>query len=434
MSFGRRTLGPSRTRMALWSGVPLVALAFAASAHAAPGSPGLAPKGTPVVVAILGEEGANVLHEEFQRDRLAPNRDLPPATAVALPRTGSFESRLEAARRGPLGHLAPGRLYRITGTNVVGVYYPPLSPNPLTRQPPADLFADREHGTGVLSALAGKRLGTAPNVQVVIVLGSARAGWEWVARQSWIDFVSTSYLQNLPGADPVQAVCDAQRQVEAINTRGGIVFTANGNDPGLSALPPASFPNVYHVGGVDASGRTVLVAPSAGAITTVLSPERPYETGELFDFPAASAFSLTDTTSFGATSGATPRMAGNAANLLALARQRLGDTGGRRSGDALARVPNRTTRKPSRGPLADGVLSRADLLDILHRTSTPHEVNPDTRYALEGFGAFDNTARRLAESVLNGTSVAPDRTPETTMDTATRAARNLMWESRCAIP
>ncbi len=422
-----------RGSVAGWVLLALIA-GLATSAQAAThGSAGTSHR-PPVVVAVLGEAGANVLHEEFQRNALVSNINLPPATSVTLPKSGSFESRLAAAQRGPLGHLVPGRLYRINGTNIVGVYNPVESSNPLTRQPPGNLFADREHGTEVLSAVAGKQLGTAPDVQVVIVLGVAKDGWQWVARQRWIDFVSTSYLQAVPGAlHALQAICDAQSEVEAVNARGGIVFSANGNDPGMSALPPASFPNVYHVGGVDPTGRTVLLAPSTGAVTTVLSPERPYESGELFDFPAASPDSLTATTSFGATSGATPRMAGNAANLLAIARQRLQDTGAARADSILARASGRP-RLPGRGPLADGDLTRSELVSLLHSTSTPHEPSPDTRYALEGFGAFDAAARRLASAVIQGSSAAPDRAPESTMDQAVRDARAGLWKARCAIP
>lgn len=412
--------------MSLGSGVLVLAASLAVpQAQAAPPH-----ASRPVVVAVLGETGVNVLHQDFARPNLSPNPDLPPATLVSLPESGDFDQRLAQARKGPLGHLLAGRLYRIRDTNIVGVYNPVETG--LLPYAPADLLADTDHGTGVVSALAGQHFGTAPEVQVVIVLGTGPASWGWIARQPWIDFVSTSWAQRVyspPGTPGI--VCDTYRESQAIAGRGGLVFSAIGNDPGMGALPPASYPDAYHVGGVDRAGKTVLVGASPQEATTKLGPDRPYESGELFDFAAASGFSLTESTQFGGTSGATPRMAGDAANLLALARQLLNDTGGRRPGDVLARASDLRAPRPRRGPLADGSLTRAELIALLHNTSSPHEQDPQSRYALEGFGAYDLAAGKLATRVLMGTSFAAVRSPEASMDNLALRARLAMWDARC---
>jgi hypothetical protein len=407
---------PHRTRT--WRRAAALALACALPAGAATASARPAPAVRPVV-GIVGDSGLNPLHDEFRtrdgRDPAYPP-GMPHPVRVAMPRSGTFEERLDALRAGPLGHPKAGTLYALSGTRLL-VYATPGQPDPLT---------DRAHGTGTASAAIGNRTGSAPDALAVFVVGNAPAAHEWLAAQRWIDVASIS-AYTIATDDP----CHNAHAGRLLPQDGGLLFSSAGNL--VDYAEPFEFPNglaeTYQVGGVDSTGRT-WIPPRPEATNPFLvtgNVVRPYESGARYDFLAPGPDSLTGTMEFGGTSGATPTVAGYAVLLVAEARRLLGAHGGRTRTALATRGPG--VRPPSRGPLADGVFTRDELVDLLHVTAIPKETGPE-RYLLEGFGATNAASHAKALAVLRGTATAPERPDEQALHDQVEAARAAQ-ASRC---
>lgn len=373
----------------------------------------------PAVIAIV-ERGMNVLHDDFAlpggRDIRLPE-GVPPVTAVTLPDAGTFQERMELAQQGPLGSMTPDTLYYVRGTRIL-IYSSGQSSN-------NDVFADRSHGTGVAGAAVGVKHGTNPDALLVIVPDAGPAGWEWLARQKWIDAVSTSYVTVLHGTSR----CHEARFVEDIVDEGRLVFSAVGNgEQAGEILSPSGVPQAYQVGGVDPDGRTYL--PRLGGYLS--TSNRPYETGDRFEFESADSESSSGSMGFGGTSGATPSTAGRATSLIQHAREILGSrfTGAR--GGKLARARG-DARPPETGPLADGDLTATELTDVLHHIAQPAEPASPARYLLEGFGALNTDGvMAVGETILSGTAEMPERAQEQAMHEQVEAARGAaFFEGRC---
>lgn len=357
------------------------------------------------VIAVVEPGGLNVLHTEFRAQRGA---ELPAGVpddveSIRLPRGADFEERMRRASAGPLGRLEPGRLYHVAGTRVL------LYPSP--GRGLQNVFDAPEHGTGTASSAAGRRSGTDPGAWLVYVLGGDGAAWRWLAAQSWIDAVSSSYYAVIPNGN---GLCPEVTHIRTISDEGRLVFTAAGNQEqaGL-ALSPAGAPGAYQVGGVDESGRTYLrpdAAPTEPDWATA-TPTRPYETGDRFKYDAADPGSVDGAVTFGGTSGAAPSTAGRATTLIRYARHVLGSswTGVRRGVLAEAR-PGRDL--PSRGPLADGDLTATELTSLLHHVAIPAEPPTPARYMVEGYGALGDEAIARAMDVLRGAEPEPVRAAE----------------------
>lgn len=373
-----------------------VSLACTATLAEAGGQPPRRLEPRPVVVAIVGEAGANVLHEDF-RSR-APIPPLPagtPATTrVDLPNTGTFEQQLVSAQAGPLGRIPQGQLLQIAGTHLL-VYN-------AESQPTSMLGPNRSHGTAVLGAAASRRSGSAPNAIYVFVLGNGRA-WDWVAEQRWIDVATTSVNSPVGGGSghgPVaDSTCSKGAGVRRSVENGKLVLSAGGNgDPSWHLSSPAALPEVLRVGGHQADG-------SASPL-----PTRPYEVSDLILYDGPSADALTGTQNVIGTSFASPRAAGRAAQLLQDSRQLLRDVAApARPGLA---VQDRRTKAPASGPLADGVLTNTELRSLLQDTAIPRVEQPEARYAQEGFGLLGDEQMNLSRQVLRGTAKSPDRSVE----------------------
>ncbi len=388
-------------------------------AMGATGSPA-PPDLSPPVVALVGDAGLNVLHEEF---RTADGRDprypvgMPTPIRVDLPRGGTFADRLDALRAGPLGSPAPGRLYAVRGTRLLIYGTPGVS----------DVLTDTAHGTGVAGSVAGRRTGSAPDALVVMVPGDSAASYDWVARQRWIDVASTSVYTIRTSDDCAGAT--ARR----VWSEGSVLFSSAGNtyDVAEPLVVPNGLPETYQVGGVDAHGRTWLPPhpEEPEPFFAVGNVVRPYESGARYSFPAPAGDDDRAMQPFGGTSGATPTVAGYAARLVVEARRLLHAPAGQRAGGPLARATP-GTRVPTRGPLADGDLTNAELVDVLHRTARPAEVAGPHRYALEGFGATDAQSHAAALEVLRGKADMPARPDEDRANAEAEALRGTLT-ARC---
>jgi hypothetical protein len=389
----------------------------------------------PVVIAVIGEAGFNALHRDYQSESGRPVA-LPPGfprhVTVTLPSRGTFDESLGAARRGALGHLQPGVLYTIANSRVIGVINPRR--RDASHDQIVDLFADTDHGTGVTSAAVGSRHGTSPRSLLVVVLGATSEAWDWAASQPWIDVVSTSYFGVGAASEGSSALCSEGRALKRLVATGRPVFSAVGNGDQLGQLTtPAGTPWVFHAGGVDAQGHTWTPVQDSGEQgSTAITPNRPYDAGELFNFVAASAFSLGGEAPFGGTSGAAPRLAGDAANVVAFARKLVHSPPQRLPGEPLVRSgPN--VKLPRSGPLADGILTAAELQLVLRATASPAESNSATRYLVEGYGAVNARSVSRAEAVLSGQLALPERSDEDRMAAIVLQARQVAFASpRCA--
>lgn len=415
-----------RTALVAAAAVVLPCAVVPASATAAPAPP---------VIAILLEPGPlNVLHTDFRtrdgRDAVLPAGVRP--VRVTLPTSGDFETRLEAVRSGPLGAMKPNTLYYVAGTRLLIYTAPDRAGRTVT-----DLVeGDRLHSTGVVDSAIGRKYGTAPEALAVFVTGSGNAPWDWAASQSWIDIVSTSTYpvpqvalgSNSAGGGSL--LCEGAAGVKKMTAAGRLVFSSSGNttDQPEAFVSPNGLPEVYQVGGVDKTGRTWLPphTEEEDPYYTVGNVVRPYETGELYSFTAAGPDSLDGTAHFGGTSGATPRTAGWAANLVASARR---ITSGNRASGFLA-----VGRRVARGPLADGKLTGAELADVLRHAAVPAEPASPGRYFVEGYGALNAKAVASAVPVLAGKALQLPRPDEDAAAAATRQARAALFNAaRCTV-
>lgn len=396
----------------LWTGLP--------AAAARP--PVRAPQTPPVVIAIVGETGANFLHRDFQTSAsLAADlpRGAPVPTDVALPGAGPFAQRWQTALAGPLGQVPTGALLRLSGTRIlVKNVYP---------QPRSALTAP-SHGTGVLAASAARSSGSAPQALYVVVLGGLDEAWDWVADQPWIDVATSSIVAAFGGGRTgdvaVDTTCPAALYVRRSVAAGRPAFESAGNQEQLGNVStPTGLPEVIRVGGVDEAGMPQY------------DVTRPYDVGDLlWTDPGASDADDTATRRYQGTSFAAPRAAGRAALLISYARQLLGDRG---SGIRQGRLAVAATgaRLPRRGPLADGSLTNTELRTLLQNTATPYLPEPSARYVVEGFGALGNTQMSLARAVLRGDSAPPDRSSERAVHDRMQGVRAIVTgPPRCGQP
>ena len=405
--------------------VGAVVLATALGAAPALGSAAARPsfRPDPVVIAIVDITGLNVLHREFAAPgKVAFPAGMPEATSIHLPGGSTFDERLAAAQKGPLGKLEGERLYSIASTRIAGIYFAADGKH--------SIVESRSHGTGTSSSAVGNTVGTSPNALLVYVPATGRDAWEWLANQDWIDIVSASYT-----AITEDGTCPEADSVRKIVKRGRLVFAAAGNqEPFWPAMSPTGLAEAYQVGGVDRNGRTYLPPGEDGSVTNPIrftdTTTRPYETGDRFIRDIADPDDDSRIVRAGGTSFAAPATAGRAARLIELARKILRTPPGNDS-EALASL-GPGGKVPARGPLSDGELTNEELIDLLHHTAAPAEPPSPFRYLVEGYGAHDATTMDLAARVLSGSDVAPARPEEDQMNERVEDARRRLFPSeRC---
>jgi hypothetical protein len=397
----------------------------ASSAHAA--APATTGRPT-TIIAIVGDSAINPLHVEFRthdgRDPAYP-RWMPKPIRIPQPHARTFAAAITELESGPLGHPQPGALYALAGTRLL-IYATPGISNLIDdgKDPQGDV---RAHGTGTAAAAVGLKTGTSPDSLIVFVPSAGEPAYGWIAKQRWIDVASTSAYDI-----PTTGQCDGDAGARALYRDGGLLFSSAGNtadyyEP-LSA--PNGLPEVFQVGGVDSTGRTWLPGHTdAGSpFFTAGSVVRPYEVGARYSFNSAGPDSYSGQQLFGGTSGATPTVAGYAADLIAEARRLLGSTGPRTDTALATLSPGR--RAPRTGLLSDGRLTRDELVSLLHHTAIPHETPSSGRYDLEGYGAATQESLRLGLRVLQGQTHEPSRPDEDRANQQAEALRGQLT-SRC---
>lgn len=389
----------------------LLAVVLAAStAQAGALTPAAAP---PVVIAVIGEDGLDPLHREFAtrdgRDVRLPAAIQSKAVRVDLPRGGSYGARHAAMLRGPLGNLKANTLYYVRGTRLV-LWTGTRTTGPVDK-------GDQFHGTGVASLAGGRTVGHAPDALIVMVLDHFDLSWAWMAQQSWIDVGTSSAYDPLLGAAPV--VCLGTAAVKAVRQSGRLPFLIAGNGPfDTTGSAIGQSPHVVRVGGTNDDGTSRL--PGDGSNPASYSA-RGYDIAERYTFTIAEYGTSEGYVKAGATSGTTPLVASRAAALITYARKLVGDRGtGAREGALV--VASTGAKRPTRGPLADGRLTADELLAAQLGAATPARAEP-TRYAVEGYGLFDDQAQALVERVFAGRADLPPRTADDLAYSAALLAR-----------
>jgi Subtilase family len=449
----------------------------------------------PQVVVALIDTGINPYNVAF-RDTSPLGTQYPgtyipsyPKNVPALHLSLDAPSYQEALRRDARvwASVKPNTLYWIPGTRIVGAMTmgPGGTNCPFVGIPPANdvqrsctdhpIIDDYGHGTMTASRAAGSQHSLAPTARIVEIEGTGGDAVRWVADQGWIDVQSNSWLSLVP--PPANNLLpdgfDGTTSAFAHAANRMAVFAASGNGTayimGLAPTPTyllsTAVPGVILVGGHD-NGRMTLwsgapahvVADAYGgwaAISDSISLVRPD--------PIACC-----------TSAASPYAAGEAAAIVLAARRILGDHSTGYSGPAgdpsqriLARGPAGLV---SRGPLAKGYLTLADLRSLVLHTAeaqpqegrddgllhpvaagtvepTPYGVgaNPfcqlcfsmpvqwtdipqgSPAYPLIGYGALNERSLALAVSVLQGSAAMPDRSDVDQFFAADAGVRSIVF-------
>ena len=429
---------------------------------AAAGAQEAVPTGQAVVALI--DTGINPYHIEFRDDSALAQQhpstylDGYPADVEALPLTlnaASYEEAL-AADCALWASVERGKLYWIPGTKIVGAASFQNADATCTNgelEGETHILDNGGHGTMTASRAAAPTYGACPTCRVVAIeytgsvnlvgpAGSEDGPIEAISlaaeHADWIDLQSNSWGPIVPVYDPTGAggLLGANprfiSEVERVSAAQP-AFWASGNGAAFRGgvlghptfLTPHATPSAIMVGGHD-----------SGYMQT-WPGFPPHLVSDSCSSWAAHHDSIDESGDSvgGGTSGATPFVAGSAAQILAEARTLLGDTGTGQSGEGV--LAQGTPTGITSGPLADGVLTREEWQRVLYTTATRrpaaqfedgppcgvlgapyNEVPvkwtdvPDQfpEYLNIGYGAVDGPAVELAGQVLRGEAALPTRT------------------------
>ncbi|MHB1260481.1 MAG: S8 family serine peptidase [Thermoplasmatota archaeon] len=255
---------------------------------------------------------------------------------------------------------------------------------------------------------------------------------DWVAQQPFVDVVHLN-MQDIP--QPQQFDAQSQRAIGDLIATGKAVVVAAGNGIGgqwanypmeLSQFNGPAGSLV--IGACDQDGWTLYsnldphVCPDGGAT----------QAGEATGYGA---------TSFDGTSSSSPRAAGYVAELLARVRAELGVPTGM-SGGSL--VDARGVAVPTQGPLGDGLLTFAELHEVVRRTAdadlgpsaldgdqsgfyVPASPSAETAYAKAGYGKLTEATLAAALEAIMGRTALPERPTEDQYYETSEAIREAYW-------
>lgn len=366
----------------------------------------------PVVVATF-DTGTNPFHPCFARDWSgldSPRDILPsyPASAKPLRLTAkkTYEESI-AANEKALSAIKEHQLYYVPGTNLSFI-----GTGARANQQFVDTYP---HGSQASSQIACEKYGMASNAHLVILNwydADTNAAWmyEWVAAQDWIDVVHLN-IQDLPlptGSQP-----GIRRMIKA----GKFLVIAAGN--GVGGLGPSYPMELSQYNGP--RGSLIAGANDNGGYT-YFSNLNPHVVMDGNGTVAAEPDGYGDAP-FSGTSSASPRITGYVARIIGVLRARFGHTG-----KGLVRIP-KTRPRPTSGPLKDGVLSVAELHEVVRKTANPNPHDskydgepsspipqpvdaPFAVYLKMGYGEVSEHTIGAALAVLSGTEPMPERPNE----------------------
>lgn len=421
----------------------------------------------PFVVIAVVDTGINPYHQEFAAEGYPDHRvDLGahPSTYVEeYPREAdalelslgapSYDDAL-AADEGTWEGVEEGRLYWIPGTKIIGAY----DDGGGIQSDPHNVLDEHGHGTKSAGVAAGNTTGSCDRCLIVAVEGTG--GLSWALAQPWIDLVTNSWGNLANAGVPTAGIATvdpfgifgerAAKNTHAAVGRGQTTLFAAGNGlvnafatPETTLTSPYTGPDwVMTVGAIwrhaDEEGNCG--CPDDESI--ILASGKPVDVSSyaLGEIPAPTAESVDGYDDHSGTSAATPITAGVMGDVLHHAREQVGDrTGGTRD-DAVAEG-----RPSGTGLLADGVLTRAELEDVVKRTaehttsrwigiypvSPPTVFAPDdalwTQWAAEGWGVVLPRTGERAKAVLDGEAPLPERSMDEAMAEHDRTLREALW-------
>jgi hypothetical protein len=436
-----RSDAPLRRGAAVLIAAALCGSGLAGVSHA---SPAPTPEPQPYVVVATIDTGTNPFHPVWRR-----NQSRHPSTFIAgYPRSAkavrltfrpTFVASVAASREALRGFKG-GALTWIPGTNIIGAWAHPTDKLPVfdatTTQEPS-----HSHGASASSQIAGRGTGMSPDAWLVVMDRTADKGADvyranadalrWAADQSWIDIIHTNIQNSVPLADETDPVANGYPEaVEYAVSKGKIVVSAAGNyfaEPSETS-PHAGPPGVFAAGADDNCGY---------ADYSNLDPHVVMDgEGTVAADPVGFG-----TVPFGGTSSASPRVTGYIAELLLRIRRQVGQRTGM-VGNALVVAP--PSRRPKTGPLADGTLTAAELLEVVRKTADPRPhaskydgtssgtCVPDAGsgpafYPKMGYGEVSEHTLPTALAVLTGQAPMPSRPVEDNFYAASEAARAAFW-------
>ena len=364
----------------------------------------------PVVVATF-DSGTNPFHPCFGRDwrGISSPRDFLPgypasARPLQLARADRYAEALRRSRAALRG-IEPETLYYVPGTNLSFIGSGPRSHKQFVDTYP--------HGAQASSQIACDEYGMAPNAHLVILnwLAGTSREWmyQWVAAQPWIDVVHLN-IQDLP-YPPVGIQPGIRQMTEA----GKFVVLAAGN--GVNGYG-ASYP--MELSRYTGPRGSLIAGANDNGGWTYYSNLNPHVVMDGGHTVAASPHGYGDT-SFDGTSSSSPRITGYVARLIGEARAEFGHTG-----KGLLQIPASRMR-PTSGPLQDGVLTAAELHEVVRKTADPnsHESKydgsqgdhwvpqpvdlPFAFYPKMGYGEVSEHTIDAAFAVLSGRVPIPHR-------------------------
>ena len=392
------------------------------------------PAADPVVVATF-DTGTNPFHPCFRRGYweqgvTSPAALVPgyPADARALDLTfaETYPESLEASADA-LDAIEPAHLYYVPGTNL---HFYGLG------DAKSHFVDNYPHGAQASSQIACRDFGMADNAQLLVVNWyddnvGARDIVAWVAEQPWIDVVHLN-IQDYPL--PVdQDVLWTPTHIDELVAAGKLVVIAGGNGVyGQGAAYP------MEISSYNGPPGSLIAGANDNGGYTYYSNYNPHVVMDGMGTAAAHPTSFGETT-FSGTSSASPRITGYAARLLGALRHELGHTG-----DGLLTIPAERTR-PAQGPLSDGVLTAAELHEVIRRTANPNPhasaydgnsdltsppqpvAAPAAVYAKMGYGEVSEHTLPAALDVAAGRAPMPARPAEDRFYEASETFRQTYW-------
>lgn len=441
--------------------------------------------GSNAVIAVI-DGGVNPYHVQFRDDSPRayqyPGTYIPdyPANAVALNLSLDAPDMQTALERDChlWENVTSGQLYWIPGTRIVGAVEFFAKPQHCVRDRAGHVVVGDSmiavpllgdyHGTMAASRAVAKDYGGCPTCLLVALSGARPASMAWSqANANWIDVESDSWFNEVG----VLAICAVacSKPTDAIVTHGDpavtrlaetdaqahLVFRASGDGVGnpvafaLYAAPNLNYlawditPSMIVVGGEDSG----YVATWPG-VPAQLASDGCNSWGALFTTVDVSGSRIA-----GGTSGATPYVAGGAADELKAARAILGDA---RTGVHDGVVAQGPAGLVPSGPLADGILTLGEWKRVVETTATARpqaefEDGPtcDTlgtgeapatplawkdlppgfpEYLYLGYGVVDRPAKALANDVFLGSAPMPERTVTDAYEAGVAAGREALHQ------
>lgn len=343
-----------------------------------------ATKGPPTSIVALIDTGVNPYSKAFRdNSKLAqkhpstyiagyPENAKPLRLSLNLPYEKAIKKDAKVWKA-----VQRDKLYWIPGTRIAGAisFGGGGASCPIVKVPPANavgtgceehvLLDDHGHGTMTASRAAGAPNSLAPKSRLMIIEGLGAQGVKWAADQGWIDVQSNSWVNLVPPPIPgatSSAFQYASTRMLTLAASGNGTAYITGFAPTPTYLLSTAPEGVVLVGGHDNGKMTLWAGAPPHVVADAYSG---------FTAPRSSSGGMRPDPIACCTSAASPYAAGGAAAIVLEARKLLSD---HTAGIGKGIVACGRSGGISKGPLADGVLTLAELKDIYLHTAQAHPV------------------------------------------------------------